>query len=113
MTYKIIIAPTALKMLKGIADRRVRDLIVRRIDDLIKNRRSRGNRLLRNYPATEASELQGNVTGLSIAWLMIKSWFISLRSGSARKEAARIFTILQRNLSASGFSTLMNNLTTR
>ncbi len=34
MTYKIIIAPTALKMLKGLSDRRVRELIIKRIDDL-------------------------------------------------------------------------------
>jgi len=45
MTYKIIIAPTALKMLKGIADRRVRDLIVRRIDDLIEEPEKQGKPL--------------------------------------------------------------------
>lgn len=34
MTYKILIAPTALKMLKAIPDRRIRDLIIKRIDEL-------------------------------------------------------------------------------
>jgi mRNA interferase RelE/StbE len=46
MTYKIIIAPTALKMLKGIADRRVRDLIVKRIDDLIEEPEKQGKPLI-------------------------------------------------------------------
>lgn len=46
MTYKIIIAPTALKMLKGITDRRVRDLIVKRIDDLIEEPEKQGKPLV-------------------------------------------------------------------
>ena len=46
MTYKIIIAPTALKMLKGITDRRVRDLIVKRIDNLIEEPEKQGKPLV-------------------------------------------------------------------
>jgi len=46
MTYKIIIAPTALKMLKGIADRRVRDLLVKRIDDLTEEPEKQGKPLV-------------------------------------------------------------------
>ena len=46
MTYKIIIAPTALKMLKGITDRRVRDLIVKRIDDLTEEPEKQGKPLV-------------------------------------------------------------------
>jgi mRNA interferase RelE/StbE len=46
MTYKIIIAPTALKMLKGITDRRVRDLIVKRIDDLTEDPEKQGKPLI-------------------------------------------------------------------
>jgi mRNA interferase RelE/StbE len=51
MTYKIIIAPTALKMLKGITDRRVRDLIVKRIDELTEEPEKQGKPL--------AAELSG------------------------------------------------------
>lgn len=46
MTFKIIIAPTALKMLKKITDRRVRDLIVKRIDDLTEEPEKRGKPLV-------------------------------------------------------------------
>jgi mRNA interferase RelE/StbE len=46
MTYKIIIAPTALKMLKGITDRRVRDIIVKRIDDLAEEPEKQGKPLV-------------------------------------------------------------------
>lgn len=46
MTYKIIIAPTALKMLKGITDRRVRDLIIKRIDQLTDEPEKQGKPLI-------------------------------------------------------------------
>ncbi len=46
MTYKIVIAPTALKMLKAITDRRVRELIVKRIDDLIEEPEKQGKPLI-------------------------------------------------------------------
>jgi mRNA interferase RelE/StbE len=46
MTYKIILAPTALKMLKAITDRRVRDLIVKRIDDLTEEPEKQGKPLV-------------------------------------------------------------------
>ena len=46
MTYKIVIAPTALKMLKNITDRRVRDLIIKRIDDLKEEPEKQGKPLL-------------------------------------------------------------------
>jgi mRNA interferase RelE/StbE len=46
MTCKIIIAPTALKMLKGIADRRVRELIVKRIDQLTEEPEKQGKPLI-------------------------------------------------------------------
>lgn len=46
MSYKIIIARTALKMLKDITDRRVRDLIVKRIDDLIEEPEKQGKPLV-------------------------------------------------------------------
>jgi len=46
MTYRIIIAPTALKMLKGISDRRVRDLIIKRIDELIEEPEKQGKPLI-------------------------------------------------------------------
>lgn len=46
MTYKIIIAPTALKMLKSITDRRVRDLIVKPIDDLAEDPEKQGKPLV-------------------------------------------------------------------
>lgn len=46
MTYKIIIAPTALKMLKSIADRRVSDLIVKRIDELSEEPEKQGKPLV-------------------------------------------------------------------
>ena len=46
MTYKIIIAPTALKMLKGMSDRRVRDLIIKRIDDLTEEPEKQGKPLV-------------------------------------------------------------------
>jgi mRNA interferase RelE/StbE len=46
MTYKIIIAPTALKMLKAITDRRVRDLIVKRIDSLSDEPEKQGKPLI-------------------------------------------------------------------
>ncbi|MEK6744162.1 MAG: type II toxin-antitoxin system RelE/ParE family toxin [Nitrospirota bacterium] len=46
MIYKIIIAPTALKMLMGITDRRVRDLIVKRIDDLTEEPEKQGKPLV-------------------------------------------------------------------
>lgn len=46
MIYKIIIAPTALKMLKGITDRRIRDLIVKRIDELAEEPEKQGKALI-------------------------------------------------------------------
>jgi mRNA interferase RelE/StbE len=46
MTFKIIIAPTALKMLKNITDRRVRDLLVKRIDDLAEDPEKQGKPLV-------------------------------------------------------------------
>lgn len=46
MTYKIVLAPTALKMMKNSTDRRVRDLIVKRIDDLKKDPEKQGKPLL-------------------------------------------------------------------
>jgi len=46
MTFKIVIVPTALKMLKGIADRRVRDLIIKRIDDLTEEPEKQGKPLV-------------------------------------------------------------------
>jgi len=46
MTYKIVIAPTALKMLKDITDRRVRDLIVKRIDELMEEPEIQGKPLI-------------------------------------------------------------------
>jgi len=45
MTYKIIIAPTALKALKAMTDRRMRELIVRRIDDLMMEPEKQGKPL--------------------------------------------------------------------
>jgi mRNA interferase RelE/StbE len=46
MTYKIIIAPTALKMLKSISDRRVRELVIKRIDDLREEPEKQGKPLI-------------------------------------------------------------------
>ena len=46
MTYKIVITPMALKMMKDITDRRVRDLIVKRIDDLKEDPEKQGKPLL-------------------------------------------------------------------
>src|SRR5512144_676448 len=46
MTYKIIIAPTAFKMLKAITDRRVRDLIIKRIDELSEEPEKQGKPLI-------------------------------------------------------------------
>lgn len=46
MTYKIVIAPTALKMLKGITDRSIRDLIIKKIDDLKEDPDKQGKPLL-------------------------------------------------------------------
>jgi mRNA interferase RelE/StbE len=46
MKYKIIIAPTALKLMKGITDRRIRDLIIKRIDDLTEDPEKQGKPLL-------------------------------------------------------------------
>jgi mRNA interferase RelE/StbE len=46
MTYKIVIAPTALKMLKAVSDRRVRDLIVKRIDELAEDPEKKGKALV-------------------------------------------------------------------
>jgi mRNA interferase RelE/StbE len=46
MTYKIVISPTALKMMKDITDRRIRDLIVKRIDDLKEDPEKQGKPLL-------------------------------------------------------------------
>lgn len=46
MTYKIVIAPTALKMLKAVSDRRVRDLIVKRIDELAEEPEKQGKPLV-------------------------------------------------------------------
>jgi mRNA interferase RelE/StbE len=46
MTYKIVIAPTALKMLKAVSDRRVRDLIVKRIDELADEPEKQGKPLV-------------------------------------------------------------------
>lgn len=46
MTYKIIIAPTALKMLKAVSDRRVRGLIVQRIDELAEEPEKQGKPLV-------------------------------------------------------------------
>jgi mRNA interferase RelE/StbE len=46
MTHKIIIAPTALKMLKSITDRRARDLIIKRIDDLTEEPEKQGKPLI-------------------------------------------------------------------
>jgi mRNA interferase RelE/StbE len=46
VTYRIVIAPTALKMLKGVPDRRVRELIVKRIDELKKDPEKQGKALI-------------------------------------------------------------------
>lgn len=46
MTYKIVITPTAMKMMKDITDQRVRDLIVKRIDDLKEDPEKQGKPLL-------------------------------------------------------------------
>lgn len=46
MTYKIVISPTALKMLKSISDRRVRDLVVKRIDELAVEPEQQGKPLI-------------------------------------------------------------------
>lgn len=46
MIHRIIIAPTAVKMLKAIADRRVRDLIVKRIDGLAEEPEKQGKALI-------------------------------------------------------------------
>jgi mRNA interferase RelE/StbE len=46
MTYKIVIAPAALKMLKAVSDRRVRDLIVKRIDELAEEPEKQGKPLV-------------------------------------------------------------------
>jgi mRNA interferase RelE/StbE len=46
MTYKIIVTPTALKMLKAVSDRRVRDLIVKRIDELTEEPEKQGKPLV-------------------------------------------------------------------
>lgn len=46
MTYKIVIAPAALKMLKAVSDRRVRDLIVERIDELAEEPEKQGKPLV-------------------------------------------------------------------
>lgn len=46
MTYKIVITPTALKMMKDISDRRVRNLIIKRIDDLQEDPEKQGKPLL-------------------------------------------------------------------
>jgi mRNA interferase RelE/StbE len=46
MTYKIVISPTALKMLKAMSDRRVRDIIVKRIDELAEEPEKQGKPLI-------------------------------------------------------------------
>ncbi len=46
MKYKIVIAPTALKMLKAVSDRRVRDLMVKRIDELAEEPEKQGKPLV-------------------------------------------------------------------
>lgn len=46
MTYKIIITPTALKMLKAVSDRRVRELISKRIDELAEDPEKQGKPLV-------------------------------------------------------------------
>ncbi len=46
MTYKIVIAPAALKMMKDITDRRIRDLIIKRTDDLKEDPEKQGKPLL-------------------------------------------------------------------
>lgn len=51
MTYKIVIAPSALKLLRAISDRRVREIIRNRIDGL------------KNEPEKQGKALTGELTG--------------------------------------------------
>ena len=51
MTYKIVIAPSALKLLRGISDRRIREIIRNRIDGL------------KNEPEKQGKALTGELTG--------------------------------------------------
>ena len=46
MTFNIVITPTALKMLKAVSDKRVRDLIVKRIDELREEPEKQGKPLV-------------------------------------------------------------------
>ena len=46
MTYRVIISPVALKMLKGIEDRRIREKIAARIDHLTRDPSKQGKPLM-------------------------------------------------------------------
>ena len=46
MTYNIIIAPAAARMLKSISDRRVRELLIKRIDQLSEEPEQQGKPLI-------------------------------------------------------------------
>jgi len=46
MTFNIVITPAALKMLKAVSDKRVRDLIVKRIDELREEPEKQGKPLV-------------------------------------------------------------------
>jgi len=46
VTHRVVIAPTALKMLAGISDRRIRDLLVKRIDGLQTDPEKQGKALV-------------------------------------------------------------------
>ena len=59
MTYTIEITPTALSMLKGIADSRVREKIRNRIDGLKKDPQKQGKPLLGNLAAYRSIRAAG------------------------------------------------------
>ncbi|NTV53723.1 MAG: type II toxin-antitoxin system RelE/ParE family toxin [Candidatus Firestonebacteria bacterium] len=46
MTYKVVLAPAAFRMLKEISDRRVRDLLIKSIDELTIEPEKKGKALL-------------------------------------------------------------------
>ena len=46
MTYRIVMAPTALRMVAAVSDRRFRDLIVKRIDELKTDPEKQGKALI-------------------------------------------------------------------
>jgi len=88
MTHRVVIAPTALRMLAGIPDRRVREVIVKRIDGLQTDPEKQGKALIGELSEYRSLRVSGERYRI-IYRVCRQSVFVYIVAIGIRKEGSR------------------------